>query len=93
MSQVGRIAKAVKRAPPDCNLDQCEYKPASFSIDAGGIVFRPIAYCSIGCEEEHLPRIPLDALKPTQPRAVQLVDWIRKRVAADDSLVEATFEP
>lgn len=87
------IARAVKRAPPDCNLDRCEYKPASFSIDAGGIVFRPVAYCSIGCEEEHLPRIPLDALKPTQPRAMQLVDWIRKRVAADESLVEATFEP
>lgn len=82
------IAAGVKDAPAKCQEAGCEYAPASFSIDAEGIVFRPKFYCSTSCDDEHLPRIPFDQLAPTHPWAVKLVDRLRKRVAAGESLVE-----
>lgn len=82
------LADAKRRAPADCQPEWCEYGPDSFSIDREGIAFHPIAYCGFWCDDEHLPRIPLDALRPTHPWAMKLVDRIRKRAAAHDDLAE-----
>lgn len=58
----------------------------SFAIDGEGITFIPTAYCS-GCDEQ-FPKISLDQLGPNHPWAVKLVEWVRKRATAGESLIK-----
>ena len=86
------IARAIKGSPANCEPTWCEHEPDTFSLDVAGVVFRPSTYCSLGCAEEHWPRIPIDQLKPVHPWAVQLVGWIRERADAGEGLVEGQAE-
>jgi hypothetical protein len=87
------IAKAIKGSPSSCEPTWCEYRPDTFTLDAEGVLFRPTTYCSLECPQEHVPRIPLDELRPVHPWAVQLVSWIRKRAEAGEGLVEGRTDP
>jgi hypothetical protein len=82
------IARAIH--VPSC-AQPCSFDASAFVIETDGVVFVPIDYCERVCTTA--PTLALDQVKPAHPWAKKLVDWIRKRVAAGQSLVKNDGSP